>query len=252
MKLRLSERHRQEREFHDRSTHRQGAHDFYNLGATKHAFQRLLARAGDLAGSRVLDLGCGTGWSSAIYARRGARVVAVDISPKSLEVTKAKIEKDGLGGRVSLQIMAAEQLAFIGESFDYVFGISVLHHTDLSRSVPEISRVLKPSGMAIFIEPLIHNPVIQVYRRLTPGLRTPTERPLSVADIGRMRRVFSRVSREDFYLFSLLAFVWNKLIRSDRLFLAWLERLMKLDGFVLNLFPQLGRYCWSTLVVLEK
>ena len=54
----------------------------------------------DLTGARVLDAGCGTGAKTAALAARGARVVAVDISPKLLEIA-AKRLGPGLAGRVT-------------------------------------------------------------------------------------------------------------------------------------------------------
>lgn len=248
----LLERHRQEREFHDRIIYMDERQDFYNVGATHHVFQRLLEYAGDLQGKRVLDLGCGNGWSAAAYAKRGAIVAGVDISAESVRMAKASLEKQTVGNHLSLQVMAAEQLGYVSECFDYVFGVALLHHTDLSKSLPEVGRVLRPGGRAIFIEPLIHNPIIQAYRRLTPQSRSPMERPLSLADIDQMQKVFSRVTYEGFYLFSIAAFFWNKVIRCNRCFLWWQETLMKMDEFALRCLPRLRKYCWVTLLLLEK
>ena len=46
---------------------------------------RLLETAGDVAGKKVLDAGCGEGHVARLFARHGAEVVAVDISPRLLE-----------------------------------------------------------------------------------------------------------------------------------------------------------------------
>jgi SAM-dependent methyltransferase len=219
---------------------------------TRHIFDRLLERAGDLKGRRVLDLGCGSGWASAIYAQRGALVTGIELSSEALRAARKYIAGKCLDDKVGFYAMPAECLGFPSGIFDCVLGSSVLHHTDLSRSIPEVARVLKPGGSAIFIEPLIHNPVLKLYRWLTPQYRSPSERPLSIEEIRGMDLYFSSVTREDFYLVSLVSFFWSKVIRSDRLLLSWLDALVRVDKWILLWFPWLGRYCWGTLVVLRK
>ena len=50
-----------------------------------------------------------------------------------------------------------------------------------------------PDGVGIFLEPLGHNPAINLVRRLTPHLRTPDERPLRMSDLQTLRRYFTNV-----------------------------------------------------------
>ena len=49
--------------------------------------------------------------------------------------------------------MSVQEMPFASNSFDYVVDIGALHHLQLDLAGPEIARVLKPSGKAIFIEP---------------------------------------------------------------------------------------------------
>ncbi len=44
-----------------------------------------------------------------------------------------------------------------------VLGKQILHHLDMTQAVPEIARVLRPGGRAVFLEPLIHNPLLEGY-----------------------------------------------------------------------------------------
>jgi len=62
-----------------------------------HLACRLLDMAGDVSGKRVLDAGCGEGPVARLFARHGAEVVAVDISPKLLHLARAFEEQDQLG-----------------------------------------------------------------------------------------------------------------------------------------------------------
>jgi len=75
--------------------------------------------------------------------------------------------------------MNAEQMAFADDTFDMVFGHSVLHHTDLRLTRGETYRILKTGGIGVFVEPLGHNPLVNLFRRLTPHWRTPAERPFT-------------------------------------------------------------------------
>ena len=46
--------------------------------------------------------------------------------------------------------------------------------------------MLRPGGRALFLEPLLDNPLLKVFRRLTPSARTDDERPLSASDLRRI------------------------------------------------------------------
>lgn len=61
-----------------------------------HLASCLLEMAGDVSGKRVLDAGCGEGHVARLFARHGAEVVAVDISPKLLHLARTFEEQDQL------------------------------------------------------------------------------------------------------------------------------------------------------------
>ena len=54
----------------------------------------------NVAGRRVLDIGCGTGWTSLLLAQRGARVTAIDISPRQIEILHRNALHHGLDGQI--------------------------------------------------------------------------------------------------------------------------------------------------------
>jgi SAM-dependent methyltransferase len=143
-------------------------------------------------------------------------------------------------------------MPFADASFDAVFGKWILHHLDLDRDLPDIVRVLKPRGRAAFVEPLIHNPVLQIYRRLTPHLRSPGERALSMADLGKIGSHFRSWQHEEFVLFSVLPASISVLIPgrlpSPRL-REWFHRF---DRRLLETLPFLRRYCWEAVILLER
>lgn len=100
------------------------------------------------AGKRVLEIGFGTGTDLLQFARGGAMVTGVDLTPRSIEIARRRFEVYGLTGEFA--IGDAENLSFPNANFDVVYSFGVLHHTpDTQRAVSEIYRVLKPGGKAI-------------------------------------------------------------------------------------------------------
>src|ERR1700739_216053 len=61
-------------------------------------------------GKRVLEIGCGIGTDTINFARNGARVTAVDLSGKSIEVARRRAEVYGCGDRVDFYVANAEEL----------------------------------------------------------------------------------------------------------------------------------------------
>ena len=109
------------------------------------------------AGSRVLDLGCGTGEDALWLAARGVRVVAVDLSAAMLGVTATKVARAGLGDRVLTHRMDVARLdAEIleeGGSFDGVlsnFG-ALNCVADLRPLADTLGRLVRPGGRAILV-----------------------------------------------------------------------------------------------------
>jgi ubiquinone/menaquinone biosynthesis C-methylase UbiE len=105
----------------------------------------------DLAGKRVLEIGSGAGGHSALFAKHGARVTAIDLA---WERARATAQKFALLGKDADGCCAfqgdAEALAFADASFDIVYSNGVLHHTpDTERAIAEVWRVLKPGGLAV-------------------------------------------------------------------------------------------------------
>lgn len=100
------------------------------------------------AGKRVLEIGFGTGTDLLQFARGGAIVTGVDLTPRSIEIARRRFEVYGLTGEFA--IGDAENLGFPDSNFDAVYSFGVLHHTpDTQHAVSEIHRVLKPGGIAI-------------------------------------------------------------------------------------------------------
>ncbi|MDZ7363345.1 MAG: class I SAM-dependent methyltransferase [candidate division KSB1 bacterium] len=99
-------------------------------------------------GKKILEIGCGVGIDLIRFARGGARVTGVDLSPHSIQLAEKNFELRGL--EADLRVMNGEALEFAGNSFDLVYAHGVLQYTaDAAKMVKEMHRVLKPGGEAI-------------------------------------------------------------------------------------------------------
>ncbi len=106
----------------------------------------------DIAGYRVLDIGCGLGAvDELLVTRHGASsVVGIDIDPALLEGMRGRIERAGLAGRISGIKVDPGPLPFEAASFDVVFSKdSMVQIPDKPALFAEILRVLKPAGRFI-------------------------------------------------------------------------------------------------------
>jgi len=82
-------------------------------------------------GKRVLEIGCGLGTDTINFARGGARVTAVDLSSRSLELARQRAEVFGLADRIEFVEANAERLSeFVAPAeYDLVYSFGVIHHT---------------------------------------------------------------------------------------------------------------------------
>ncbi|MGH2994503.1 MAG: class I SAM-dependent methyltransferase [Solirubrobacterales bacterium] len=214
-----------------------GAYDMY---------QERLRRVA--SGRRVLEYGCGTGGYSFQLAEAGADVTGVDISPVAVERARETARRERFDERVSFAVMDCERLELEDRSFDVVCGDAILHHLDLRKAYAEISRVLKEDGTAVFIEPLGHNPLINLYRRRTPELRTRDEHPLRIGDVEMAKQFFASVETHFCNLLSLAAVP----LRNSSLFTPVAARLRALDSRLFRAVPWLRKHAWMVLVTMRE
>lgn len=101
----------------------------------------------DFKGARLLEVGCGMGTDLLQFARGGARVTGIDLTPRSIAISRRHFEIYGQRGEFA--ISDCEKLPFKSESFDVVYSNGVLHHTpDTAGAVRELYRVLRRGGQA--------------------------------------------------------------------------------------------------------
>jgi ubiquinone/menaquinone biosynthesis C-methylase UbiE len=134
------------------------------LNHTGHAMgmRFLLRRAGDLRGRNVLDLGCGRGRWSALFAAGGTRVTGVDWSADALVQAKRAAPE------ANFRRMSITALDFPEASFDLVNSVTVIQHLPLQeheKVFREAARVLVPGGHLLIIEIIVAQPGAHVFPR---------------------------------------------------------------------------------------
>ncbi|MFD9012011.1 class I SAM-dependent methyltransferase [Streptomyces sp. NPDC059552] len=106
----------------------------------------MLALAGDVAGRRILDAGCGSGALSAALHDRGAVITGIDASARMLTLARRR-----LGDDVALHVVdLSDRLPFDDGAFDDVVASLVLHYLeDWGPTLAELRRVIRPGGRLI-------------------------------------------------------------------------------------------------------
>jgi len=236
-----------EQEFHDHryaGGARERASKFYVAARPARSHYRALvkqhARAGD-----VLEYGCGRGGAAWYLGDVARSITGIDISEVAISLATERIPESSGGATIRFEQMDAEALAFPDDSFDLVCGSGILHHLDLNAVPAEVGRVLRPGGHAVFMEPLGHNPLINLYRRLSPSMRTVDEHPLKMPDLAAFDDGFGAARVRFFALATLGVVPLRKQVRFD----LWLQRAARADDWLFARFPWLRRHAW--IVVIE-
>lgn len=245
----MSKRLQKDREFQDSllgGGDARKANEYYAVAAHTFGYFHNLVR-GHFHGGVVLDYGCGNWGAGYAAAEQGATLVAIDISPTGLREYLQALHTRNIVAAYGLQ-MNAEDLAFNDNTFDMVCGMGVLHHLDLNKSFSEIARTLKPHGQALFMEPMGHNPIINLYRTRTPGARTEDEHPLLYRDFELAKRYFGRVETSFFNLCTLAAIP----LRRSSFLRTLLIVLRSADTVLFRALPFMRRYAWMVVMTLSE
>lgn len=101
----------------------------------------------------ILDMGCGGGWTSIFFAKRGYTVVGQDISQDMVELARHNQEIQNVGGNLSFVNSDFESLG-VDCQFDVVVFFDCLHHAEDERAaIASAHRALKPGGILVTHEP---------------------------------------------------------------------------------------------------
>ncbi len=102
-----------------------------------------------LRGAHLLEIGCGMGYDSLEFLKRGVRVTATDLTPNAAKMARLHFELAGVTAE-DVRVESVLDLSFDENTFDAVWANGVVHATgNTHRAIAEIRRVLKPGGRAI-------------------------------------------------------------------------------------------------------
>jgi ubiquinone/menaquinone biosynthesis C-methylase UbiE len=143
------------------------------LGQVDRAYDRLVVWVRH--GSRVLDIGCGTGALALRAAQAGAEVTGIDRDSRMLEIARQRAAIAGLDRHVALREEGIAELdAYDDQAFDIVTAglcLSELADSERAFALHQIHRLLRPGGMLLIADESV--PGRAVPRALRAVLRLP-------------------------------------------------------------------------------
>jgi ubiquinone/menaquinone biosynthesis C-methylase UbiE len=156
----------------------------------------------DLAGKRVIDIGCGPGAFTRSLARQGAQVIGVDPNEGTIEKARAAAAEEGLD--IAFRVGVGESLPEGDGEVDIVVLSNSLHHVPLDSmadALAEAARVLVPGGFLYVMEPVAqgaHFIVQELWNDETMVRRKAYEALQGLAALGleAEHEIFYRSERE--------------------------------------------------------
>jgi len=213
------------------------------MPATHRHFYSLLR---DVSGKEILDICSGHGIASIRCAKHGATVCAIDLSPRMIDLAVQNASANDVADRIASSRMSVHALGFEDNTFDYVIGVGALHHLNMNLAGREISRVLKPGGTAIFLEPTIPFGWMIYLRSLFPQkcFESPGGGGLTRSDLKLFGSHFSESKQTPYYFLRKLA----RLPIVSR----FADRLDAIDARLVKSLPFLARLYWAVVLEYRK
>jgi 2-polyprenyl-3-methyl-5-hydroxy-6-metoxy-1,4-benzoquinol methylase len=114
-----------------------------------------------MPGMTVLDFGAGTGWLARILTQLGCRVVLLDVSPTALKIARQLYQRIPIAAdnpNPEFSVFNGYHIDLEDASVDRVVSFHAFHHVpNPSDVMSELGRVLRPGGIAAFVEPGPHH-----------------------------------------------------------------------------------------------
>lgn len=188
----------------------------------------------------LLELASSTGLWSSYFQELGIEVCAIDLSFEASNLCLKRNEK------VQVLVGDVQNLPISLGHFDCAIGAGIVHHIDLDSLLDQINSC--NIQQAVFIEPLVHNPLIQLYRFMTPNSRTKGEQPLSISQIDKIQKIFPQSTFRYFGLLTLLLTPFAKYSNMGGI----VELFQQLDEFIFIKVPILRKYAWIVVMNVQK
>ena len=107
--------------------------------------------AGEVAGKRVLEVGCGTGYGAQVISRffEPAEVTATDLDARLISKAKGRV----VDPSISFEVADASRLPYPDEQYDAVFDFGAIHHiAEWRECLSELRRVVRRHGLIFFVD----------------------------------------------------------------------------------------------------
>jgi ubiquinone/menaquinone biosynthesis C-methylase UbiE len=197
----------------------------------------------------VFEMACGNGCYTRLIADIARSCTAADIAPLSIEQAKAAAKENPTWQRINYLVLDCENTKLPDNSFDVLCEGGALHHMDLNAACREAVRLLRPGGKFMCVEAIRHNPIIHLYRKLTPHLRTAWEADhiLGRPEIRFVASFFERIEIRLFHISTLFAVP----LRGTPLFNPVLTTFERIDR-VLTRCPGFRWMAWQAAFILSN
>jgi SAM-dependent methyltransferase len=195
------------------------------------AYDQALAWAGPIEGKRVLNVFAGHGADAQMLQSLGAEVVALDFARSGLTQWRPP----------PWPVCAdATQMPLADASFDLVFLINGLCHTEKRKTLAECRRVLKPGGRVLLIEVMRWPHVALLARLCDPFFWKAPHRFLSVGELKRLAKGFTGLRHREFFLLSVLSVIALRVLPRAGPLRAVHRGMLRVDRRLLKAAPFLG------------
>lgn len=198
----------------------------------------------------VLDYCCGNGEDGFFIAQNGAKhVTGIDISDISIKNCNHLAKANGVSKKTSYVVQDAEKTEFEDNSFDIITEYGALHHLDFEKSMQELVRIIRPDGKIICNEALGHNPLIHLYRKMTPKLRTAweVEHIIKKKNFEIVKNYFNNIELHFYHLATLMGVP----LRNTKPFPPVLSLLETIDSILLKL-PVIKWQAWQIVFIMSS
>ena len=214
---------------------------------------RMLADMGGLfmvlppSPARLLDLGCGSGWTSVFFARRGYLVTGQDIAPDMIVLAEKNRSAAGISG-LEFVVSDYESMGF-DEEFDAAVFYDALHHAENpAAAIAGAYRALKPGGMLVTLEPGVGHAAAE-HSRVAVETYGVTERDMPPREIIRLGRAAGFRDARIYQMPKMLAMIQYEMPGLSKL-PAWLSDFVRWGG--MGWLMLIGKYRRGGMVVLRK
>jgi len=203
----------------------------------KRRSEMIIREAGLKPGRKVLEIGCGTGFFTEMFAQSGAHILAVDISEDLLKIAR----KRGLPSDTVHFFTARFEDCDAQGPFDAVIGSSILHHLDIEVALVKIHSLLRPGGVMCFTEPNMLNPQIMIQKNIPFIKKIMGDSPDETAFLRT--RFYKQLSKAGFVKIEIIPFDWLHPLTP----LPLIEQMKKL-GDILENIPFIHEFSGSLFI----